>query len=96
MSGAAPTAAEAKSDGEEEALAGSAATRRARLAPNALAAVKLPVVPLHEYSEYAAARGTSDREDSTTSKRQGRVPMSSSSCTALAATNARQGLIDEC
>jgi len=90
--GAAPTAAEAKSDAEEEALPGSAATRRARLVANALPAVKLPVVPLHEYYVYAAARGTSasDREEDTrTRKRQGRAPMSSSSCTAALAANER-------
>jgi len=49
------TDADAKSDGEAEALPGSSAMRRSRLAANALPEVKLPVVPLHVYSAYSAA-----------------------------------------
>jgi len=53
------TDADAKSDGEAEALPGSSAMRRSRLAANALPEVKLPVVPLHVYFAYWAAADSS-------------------------------------
>jgi len=52
--------ADAKSDGEAEALPGSSAMRRSRLAANALPEVKLPVVPLHVYSAYSGAAALCD------------------------------------